>query len=112
MDDQLKLVLMREAVIEAHKSQAEDGRTHPLVGAIITDDEGKILLRAHRGENGEGGHAEYLIFEKARKEGIDVSEKTLFVTLEPCTRRGPGKIPCAVRVGNSGVRRLCDRARA
>jgi pyrimidine deaminase RibD-like protein len=106
MDDALKLSLMREAIIEAHKSQAEDSRNHPLVGAIVTDDDGKILLRAHRGENAGGGHAEFLIFEKAKREGIDVNGKTLFVTLEPCTRRGPGKIPCAVRVGNSGISRV------
>src|ERR1700694_2074978 len=106
MDENLKLKLMREAISEAHKSQAEDGRNHPLVGAIITDDDGKIFLRAHRGENGGGGHAEFLIFQKAQDEKIDLSDKTLFVTLEPCTRRGAGKIPCAVRVANSGIRRV------
>jgi pyrimidine deaminase RibD-like protein len=106
MDDTLKLALMREAICEAHKSQAEDNRNHPLVGAIVTDDEGNILLRAHRGENGSGGHAEFLIFQKAETEKLDLKGKTLFVTLEPCTRRGAGKIPCAVRVGNSGIRRV------
>jgi pyrimidine deaminase RibD-like protein len=106
MDENLKLKLMREAISEAHKSQAEDGRNHPLVGAIITDDDGKIFLRAHRGENGGGGHAEFLIFQKAQDEKIDLSDKTLFVTLEPCTRRGAGKIPCAVRVANSGIIRF------
>jgi pyrimidine deaminase RibD-like protein len=106
MDDDLKLWLMREAIIEAQKSRAEDDRNHPIVGAIVTDDEGKILLRAHRGENGGGGHAEFLLFQKAETEKIDLRGKTLFVTLEPCTRRGVGKIPCAVRVGSSGVRRV------
>ena len=97
---------MREAIAEAHKSQVEDSRPHPLVGAIITDDEGNILLRSHRGENGSGGHAEFLIFEKAKSKQVDLNNKTLFVTLEPCTRRGPGKVPCAVRVGNSGIKRV------
>lgn len=97
MDDKIKLSLMREAIAEANKSKAEDGRNHPLVGAIVTDDDGRILLRAHRGEDGGGGHAEYLIFQKAKKSKIDLSGKTLFVTLEPCTRRGPGKIPSRVR---------------
>jgi pyrimidine deaminase RibD-like protein len=106
MDETLKLRLMREAIAEAYKSKAEDNRNHPLVGAIITDDDGKILLRAHRGENGDGGHAEFLLFQKAKSEKIDLKGKTLFVTLEPCTRRGPGKIPCAVRVANSGIKRV------
>jgi pyrimidine deaminase RibD-like protein len=106
MDEILKLNLMREALAEAHKSQVEDSRPHPLVGAIVTDDEGNVLLRAHRGENGSGGHAEFLIFEKAQNEQVDLNGKTLFVTLEPCTRRGLGKIPCAVRVGNSGIKRV------
>jgi pyrimidine deaminase RibD-like protein len=106
MEEAQKQRLMREAIVEAHKSQAEDERNHPLVGAILTDDDGKVILRAHRGENGEGGHAEYLIFKKARDEKIDLRGKTLFVTLEPCTRRGSGKIPCAVRVGDSGIKRV------
>ncbi|MGM4931995.1 deaminase [Tardiphaga sp. 619_E2_N8_5] len=106
MNDALKLHLMREAMEEAHKSHAEDDRNHPRVGAVLADEDGNILLRAHRGENESGGHAEFLLFQKAENEGIDLRDKTLFVTLEPCTRRGTGKIPCAVRVGNSGIKRV------
>ena len=51
------------AVEEARKSKAEnDGRAHPLVGAVVVKD-GKILASSHRGE-AEGNHAEYIALEK------------------------------------------------
>lgn len=100
------LELMREAIIEAQKSKSEDDRPRPYVGAIMCDDDGKVLLRAHRGEVSDGGHAEYTLFEKAKKQNIDPKGKTLFVTLEPCTRRGAKKIPCAVRIVSAGIKRI------
>ena len=98
--------LMNEAIIEAKKSISEDSRTHPKVGAIIIDVSGDIILRAHRGENNNGGHAEYMLLKKAKENNIDLSEATLYVTLEPCTSRGPGKIPCAQRIADSGIRNV------
>lgn len=96
------LALMREAIIEAKKSKAEDGRAHPFVGAILTDINGSILARAYRGE-ARGAHAEFCLFQKAREMGVDTRNTNLFVTLEPCTQRGVGKTPCAVRVVEAGV---------
>jgi tRNA(Arg) A34 adenosine deaminase TadA len=51
MDEARKFELMREAIVEAQKSKHEDERPHPVVGALLTDDDGNIILRAHRGEN-------------------------------------------------------------
>ncbi|MGV3659119.1 MAG: deaminase [Prosthecobacter sp.] len=102
-----ELELMNEAIAEAKLSKAEDSRIHPKVGAILVNsDTGEILFRSHRGEDDNGGHAEYNIFEKAAKAGYDTSLTSLFVTLEPCTRRGKDKIPCAVRIVANKVQKV------
>jgi pyrimidine deaminase RibD-like protein len=106
MDEITKLNLMKEAILEARKSRAEDDRAHPLVGAILTDERGNILLRAFRGEHSDGAHAEFTLVQKAERTSVDLRGTTLFVTLEPCTRRGPGKTPCAIRIAESGIKRV------
>lgn len=35
-----------------------------------------------------------------------MKECVLFVTLEPCTSRGPGKTPCAQRIVDSGISKV------
>ena len=104
-DGVLRLDLMREAIAEAKKSRPEADHV-PYVGAILTDSSGEILHRAHRGERGSGDHAEFILLSKAKEAGTDLASTVLFVTLEPCTRRGLGKIPCAVRIANEGIRRI------
>lgn len=106
MDDGRIFELMEETILEARKAKHEDDRPHPLVGAILANENGEIILRAHRGENNDGGHAEYTLLKKANDAKIDLRDKILFVTLEPCTRRGAGKIPCAVRVAEAQIRRV------
>jgi pyrimidine deaminase RibD-like protein len=106
IDEAQKIDLMHAAIEEAKKSVAEDERIHPKVGAVLADTFGKILHRAHRGEFGAGAHAEYALLEKARNAGSNLTRTVLFVTLEPCTRRGKRKIPCAVRVAESGISRI------
>lgn len=95
--------LMLEAINESEKSAPEDGRTHPKVGAILSDSKGNILVRSHRGEMGNGDHCEYTLLCKAAEKQIDLNDKILFVTLEPCTSRGPGKIPCAQRIVDAKI---------
>jgi len=95
--------LMHEAILEGDASQPEDDGPRPKVGAILASTEGEILLRAHRGELGPGTHAEYCLLQKAQQTGIQLGHCILFVTLEPCTRRGVGKIPCAHRLVDAGI---------
>ncbi len=97
--------LMRLAIEEAAKSKPEDASIHPLVGAVIVDDAGKVLAKASRGERGRGDHAEFIAISKAREAGhTDFSSATIFATLEPCTHRGPSKKPCAERIVKEGFR--------
>jgi pyrimidine deaminase RibD-like protein len=93
--------LMQEAIAEAARSHPEDEGIYPREGAILVNRQGGIIARAHRGETGSGDHAEFIVLGKAA--GRDLSDAMLFVTLEPCTSREPGKTPCAQRILESGV---------
>ena len=106
IDEVRKIDLMHAAIEEAKKSVGEDERIHPKVGAVLADTSGKVIFRAHRAEFGDAGHAEYTLLEKVKKAGTSIEGTILFVTLEPCTRRGKEKIPCAVRVAQSGISRI------
>ena len=97
---------MWDSVSEAKDSLAEDDLPRPRVGALLVDgDTGEVLVRAHRGER-PGAHAEYVLFAKAEELGIDARDKVLFTTLEPCVRRGVGKVPCVERVEAANLRRV------
>lgn len=86
---------MEIAIQEAQKCVSEPGKNSPLVGAVIARN-GKPFERAHRGEIEAGEHAEFTLLRKLENE--DLSDATLYVTLEPCTSRGPDKYPCVRRV--------------
>ena len=92
----------RMAIEEARKSESEDGRAHPLVGAVVVKD-GRVLATAHRGEVA-ANHAEYIALEK-KLDNISITGCTVYTTLEPCTTRKHPKIPCADRL----IERKVDR---
>jgi pyrimidine deaminase RibD-like protein len=85
------------AIEEAMKSVPEDERPHPKVGAVVVK-EGKVLTKAHRGENPKPkSHAEYIALEEKLSDEL-VAGATVYTTLEPCTTRKHPKIPCAQRL--------------
>lgn len=90
---------MRRAVDLGKQSVAEDGRPLPRVGAVAVRD-GELLAEGFRGKTGPGDHAEYGLIKEAQAQSF--SGATLYTTLEPCSRRGPDKTPCAQRVIDSG----------
>ncbi len=83
---------MRHAVDLGKQSPSEPGKITPKVGAVIVRD-GQLLVEAFRGETGKGRHAEYCALEKV--PDMDLRGATVYTTLEPCSRRTPGKTPCA-----------------
>ena len=99
---------MRVAIKEARKSTSEDpGRVHPYVGVVILQD-GKVVVKAHRNENGKGSHGEYFALRKA--EGHPYID-TIVTTLEPCTYRSnhssthsSSARPCAERIAESRIK--------
>lgn len=100
--DQIQTLCV-SAIVEARRSIREDERAHPLVGAVLVDDVGNVIATSHRGEVAKQ-HAEFTLLEKVGQ--TDLSHCTLFITLEPCIKRGVEKIPCAVRVARSGIRKV------
>lgn len=97
---------MKLAIDEARKSIIEDRGVHPYVGAVVAGGDGRVVATAHRGETGSGRHAEFIVISKTAEARADLANAELFVTLEPCTARGPGKTPCAERIADSGIRRV------
>ena len=88
------------AVELARKSIPEnDGEPHPCVGAVVVKD-GRVLATGHRGETGEGRHAEFCALKKINDDvdNVDLSDCTVYTTLEPCSIRKPSKTPCTNRL--------------
>lgn len=93
---------MRMAIEQARLCNG--GPTDPLVGAVVVLTDGRVLA-AHRGENKKGEHAEYTLLESKLKSDT-ISGSTIYTTLEPCTCRGVGKVPCADRIIERRVARV------
>ena len=88
-----EIELATRAVQEARQSQQEPGRTPLFVGAVASTGT-ELLGAAHRGELHLGEHAEFTLLERKLKTAT-LAAATIFTTLEPCTKRGPGKIACS-----------------
>jgi pyrimidine deaminase RibD-like protein/NTP pyrophosphatase (non-canonical NTP hydrolase) len=83
------------AVEEARRSIQEPGRTPLFVGAVASR-ETELLGTAYRGELKSGEHAEFTLLErKLPLPAFPLAGATVFTTLEPCIKRGPGKTPCS-----------------
>jgi len=97
---------MEIALEEMLRSQSEHTRkADPMVGVVLVGKRGKELARAHRGNFSAGDHAEFTIFEKLMSDEDPVGG-TLYVTLEPCTKRERPKKPCAQRIVEKGIARV------
>ncbi len=97
--------LMQLSIEESLKSIPEHtDKADPLVGAIITNKDGEILARAHRGELRVGEHCEYTLIERKLKD-INLKDCVLYVTLEPCVdeaRKAP-KRGCSTHITKARI---------
>ncbi len=82
----------------------EDEEIHPQVGAVLIQDK-KVVETAYRGEIEPGDHAEFTLLEK-KCNLHDFRNTILITTLEPCTRRGINKKPCAERIIEKGIKEV------
>ena len=94
---------MELAVNEMVKSRAEHERKiDPMVGAVLVSKNGELLGSAYRGALRTGDHAEYTLIERKLRDR-DLEGSTLYVTLEPCTKRNPPKRPCVELIKSSRI---------
>ena len=99
--------LMLEAVALSRQGA---GRTapNPCVGALLVKD-GQILARGWHAAAGQP-HAEINCLSQARELGVNPSECTLVVTLEPCNHHGKTP-PCTHAILEAGIRHVVIGAR-
>lgn len=80
---------------------------NPMVGAVLVGPDGQILAEGWHEKYGEG-HAEVNCFkhlEMSRPRDFEMSQCTLFVSLEPCSHYGKTP-PCAKLIIEKGVGRV------
>jgi pyrimidine deaminase RibD-like protein len=96
------LQCMRMAAAAARDSVPEATRTSPApkVGVVIAKD-GLVLGVSHRGETGEGRHAEFGLLD--RLADTDLTGAITYTTLEPCSTRKHPKLPCARWLVDRGI---------
>jgi diaminohydroxyphosphoribosylaminopyrimidine deaminase/5-amino-6-(5-phosphoribosylamino)uracil reductase len=71
----------------AKKADENQIRPNPFVGAIIIDHEGQLIGEGYHQKIG-GPHAEVNAIEQALQKTSDLSQATMYVSLEPCSHFG------------------------
>jgi diaminohydroxyphosphoribosylaminopyrimidine deaminase/5-amino-6-(5-phosphoribosylamino)uracil reductase len=75
------------AFLLAKRANSKDIRPNPFVGAIVVDENGVIIGEGFHQKAG-AAHAEVNAINDAKVKTSDLSNCTLFVTLEPCSHTG------------------------
>ena len=88
--------------IELAKKGAGSVNPNPMVGAVVVQD-GKIIGTGYHKYFG-GPHAEVYALDEASKNSEDLSNATIYVTLEPCSHYGKTP-PCAEKIVKLGLKR-------
>lgn len=75
------------AFLLAKRANSKDIRPNPYVGAIVVDHNGEIIGEGYHQKAGNA-HAEVLAINSALIKNSDLSNATLYVTMEPCSHTG------------------------
>ncbi|MBK9293069.1 MAG: bifunctional diaminohydroxyphosphoribosylaminopyrimidine deaminase/5-amino-6-(5-phosphoribosylamino)uracil reductase RibD [Oligoflexia bacterium] len=94
---------MKKALELAKKAK---GNTHPNppVGALVVDKNGNITGQGFHPKAGED-HAEVIAINEALKAQKDLSDCTLYITLEPCNHQGKTP-PCVDKILESKIKKV------
>ncbi len=76
---------------------------NPMVGAVIVDNNGRIIGEGYHRRCGEG-HAEVNAVASVKDKNL-LKDSTIYVTLEPCSHYGKTP-PCAKLIIDSGIPRV------
>lgn len=95
-------LFMAQAISLARRAK---GKTcpNPCVGAVITAGD-EIIGQGYHKAYGQN-HAEVEAIMDARATGCDLSQCTLYVTLEPCNHQGKTP-PCTKAIVDSGIKKV------
>ena len=93
---------MREAIALARKGRWKTC-PNPMVGAVLVRD-GHVVARGWHHAAGLD-HAEVACLKDAAARGVDPSQCTLVVTLEPCCHQGKTP-PCTDAVRQAGIKKI------
>ena len=91
-----------QIAIELAKKGAGTVNPNPMVGAVVVQDE-KVIGTGYHKYFGEP-HAEVYALEEAAQNSNDLSNATIYVTLEPCSHYGKTP-PCAEKIVKMGLKR-------
>jgi len=75
------------AINLAKKANENEIRPNPFVGAVVLDQEGQLIGEGYHQKLG-GPHAEVYAIEQALLKTSDLSQATIYVSLEPCSHYG------------------------
>lgn len=94
--------LMMRSALELAQRGAGWVSPNPMVGAVIVGPDRQVIAEGWHERSGEA-HAE--VNALSRVAGADLSQATMYVTLEPCSHFGKTP-PCAEALVLSGLRRV------
>ena len=80
-------IYQNKAFMLAKMANPKSVRPNPIVGAVVVDKKGNIVGEGYHQQLG-GPHAEVFAIQDALTKMADLSDCTLYVTLEPCSHHG------------------------
>ncbi|KAJ2786047.1 hypothetical protein GGI15_001714 [Coemansia interrupta] len=83
------------------------------VGAVITDKDGQILSTGYSRQLPGNTHAEQCALTNLQRTittgeilGDTLQNAVMYTTMEPCSKRLSGNVPCVRRILDSGIKRV------
>lgn len=105
MEQSERDVIYMRRCLQLARCGRQNARPNPMVGAVITSRDGRIIGEGYHVKCGEG-HAEVNAFASVRQEDEALLHgATMYVSLEPCSHYGRTP-PCADLIVSKGVRRV------
>ncbi|KAJ2302548.1 hypothetical protein IWW55_003365 [Coemansia sp. RSA 2706] len=95
--------LMRQAIEQGAKCTSVD--TAYNVGALITDQNGTVLSTGYSRQLPGNTHAEQCALQAIDPE-TDLTGTIMYTTMEPCSKRLSGNLPCVQRILNAGIKKV------
>ncbi|ORX66731.1 hypothetical protein DL89DRAFT_305234 [Linderina pennispora] len=100
---QQDIAFMRMAIAEARNCTSVESAYN--VGAVITDGT-QVLSTGYSRQFPGNTHAEQCALMALADKNISTANTTMYTTMEPCSTRLSGNVPCVKRVLNAKIARV------